>query len=113
MILNARNKKPKISFGLGVTDLSINDGNVVKVWLENIFSEKEFQFSLVGVDAVAITPYEWEISNLIKGNSYSIEMEILPKETKPEEPEPGPKPKAKPIPKPTALKSNSITLTVL
>lgn len=113
MILNARNKKPKISFGLGATELSVNEGTNVTVWLENIFSENEFQFSIIGVEVTKITSYEWQIGGLEKGD-YKIEMEISAKEIKPEpDPEPGPKPKSKPLPKPKSLISNPITLTVL
>lgn len=112
MILNARNKKPKISFGLGATEISVNAGETVKVWLENIFSEKDFLFAISGVTAVKISSYEWEISDLEKGNNYTVQMDVTPIEKPKFQEDPGGKAPG-PEPKPIILKSNPITLTVL
>lgn len=106
MIINARYKKPSISFGLGVTSLEVNVGQTVKVWLDTLFNVNEYSFELMGVEAVEVSPYEWEISDLVKGNSYTITMNVSTKKGKPDA-------ETKVIDKSKILKSNPLTLTVL
>jgi hypothetical protein len=46
MIINARNKRPKITFGLGKTELIVALGDTVKVFQHSIYLDADFDTAL-------------------------------------------------------------------
>lgn len=46
MIINIRNKRPKITFGLGKTELTVALGDTVKVFQHSIYLDSDFDTAL-------------------------------------------------------------------
>ena len=76
MILNARRKKPQITFGLGKLEMTSPADQPVKVWLENIFNESTFNFTFVGVMVIKISNFEYQIQDLDAGN-YDLSVIVM------------------------------------
>lgn len=99
MIVGARRKKPFISFGMDATEKTIQEAGKATVWLQSIFREDVYDFSLIHPEfsIVKKSNYEWECTPTVKG-VFTFEVTVVTKN----------KAKEKII----ILKSNTITLIV-
>lgn len=77
MILNEKNKKPKISFGLGKTKAEINLGESITIYQSEIFIQDQYSIAISGVgtsevvslNKIIFTPTEMGLQNLVVGIS--------------------------------------------
>lgn len=72
MILNEKNKKPKITFGLGRTKAEINLGESITIYQSEIFIDDDYNISISGLgtskvvslNKIVFTPTESGLQSL-------------------------------------------------
>ena len=78
MILEARNKKLKISFGLGIYEKEILGHESFNVWIETIFNSSD-EITMNGLDAIGdvtkVSDYQYSVSPTSTGN-FTIFAEV-------------------------------------
>jgi len=95
MIQELKNITPFVSFGFGLTRAEINVATPVTVWLDTLYNQSEFDFTIVanGATVVKVSNYEFRLAYVTTGNR-EIYLNVGTKD------------------KVTTLKSNTLTIIV-
>lgn len=96
MILAVINKKPAISFGLGVTELEVSTGQAVTLWLDQIYNS-EYSTSIErpgSITNVEVNKNKYTLTPTVAG-SFDIYLKLVTPDKK------------------RIINSNIITLTVV
>jgi hypothetical protein len=78
MIAKARNKRPIISYGFGITTKSVANGTAVKIWMNNLFLPSNYGSTIKpisGLSIVKVSANEYTITPSSTG-TYSIQLEV-------------------------------------
>jgi hypothetical protein len=77
MIEQLKNLSPIITFGFGTIQKQINAGQPVTVWLNTIYNQEAYTFTLAAAGAVVtkISNYEYSVSYTAAG-SYTISLAV-------------------------------------
>ncbi len=67
MIVNSRNTKLKISFGLGKYETEISHGQPFNVWVENVYPELEVSISTTAGVPLKISDFQYQITPVSTG----------------------------------------------